>query len=268
MKLGEVKVAEAREILKAVKFSDQIHPVGHLLFLIVQAKVATMEGDFEEAARCWRIAEEIDPDHPAVEESRQSLARHLTERAAGLLERGRERLERQRRRLLSRRPSLEECLEGHTVAQLQDMGRALGIERVTGIRKEELAARIVVALRNADAMRAHIRALPKEALSALRQVWASGDTMSYDRFTQAYGPTSGKGPPEGPRGLDDRAPLDLLTDLGLVAVGTVGDRVSVLIPPELRVAADAEFSTSTAAPALDAIKEGDVSPTGPVKPSP
>jgi tetratricopeptide (TPR) repeat protein len=245
MKLADGKVDEARKILDEVKLTEKLNPDGYVMFLLAQADVAVMEGRPEDASRSWRMAEEIAPDHPAVEESRESLAWCLADGVTELLERSNGRRERQQRRLLSRQATLEESLRGYRVVQLQDMGRALGLERVSGLRKEELTARLIAALRNPDAVRAHIRALPADAKEALRQVWAAGDSMAHDQFTKAFGPVSTKAAPQPPPYHE--TPLGRLGELGLLAVGTVGDRTTVLIPMELRGAVAAEFQSPQSA---------------------
>jgi hypothetical protein len=63
--------------------------------------------------------------------------------------------------------------------------------------------------------------------------------MSYDQFTKAFCAMD----EEKDRSAME-TPLDRLTELGFLAVGTVENRVSVIIPLEIRLVVDAEFSSA------------------------
>jgi len=239
MKANEGKVSEARAILEGVEQTGRMNPDGCLQYTLAQAHIAALEGKHEDAARCWRIAQELDPNHPSVKESRRSPILRLAEFSAGFAKRRRVRQERQRRRLLSATAGLQECLGDLTVEQFRAMARTLGMDRLSGLKKEELKARLFEFLRDAGAVRSHLGHLPREPVAALRGVWSAGGKMPYEEFTKTFG--SEEEEVEDDKGERKETPLTQLMESGLVVVGTIGTQACVLIPAELRKPMAEEF---------------------------
>jgi len=239
------RAAEARAVLKGVRLPGQAHPEGYVAYLLAQAEVALVEGDFEAAARAWGMAERIAPQHPAIPEIGRDGLRRLVENLAKSEERRRQALMRQRARLLPPDAGLEDCLADRTLGQLREIAATLGLGADAAVKKKELLERLVTALEDPEVIRWTIRSLPEAAREGLRHVRAMGWACAHDDFSRAYGrEDSGEG--------GAASPLALLRASGLLAEGTVGGRPSVLIPAEVRPTLEREFDP----PAFAAISGG------------
>ncbi|HEY3215779.1 MAG TPA: tetratricopeptide repeat protein [Candidatus Eisenbacteria bacterium] len=229
------RTAEARAILKGVRLPNQAHPDGYALYLLAQAEVALVEGDFEAAARAWEAAESVAPQHPAVREVGRDRGRPLVQYLAQSDQRHREALMRQRTRLLPRDAGLDDCMADYTRDQLREIAATLGLGAVAALKKVDLLGRLITALGDPEVVRQTMRSLPAPALKGLRHVWVAGWVCAHDDFTRVYGRDLG----------EDGAPssLALLRPSGLLAEGTVGGQPSVLIPAEVRPTVEEEFSS-------------------------
>jgi tetratricopeptide (TPR) repeat protein len=236
MKLEDGDREGAKAVLKQVELKGALDPDAYALYLLAQAELASADGDAESAARAWRLAEKIAPDHPGVAESRHSGVRNLAEGIAGLFENSRRRREKKLRRLLPANPTVLDVLTGLSGEEIRKKAQGLRLPRLGGLKKEELRARVLEAVRSPDIVRAAVRKLEYEERDALRAIVRSGGPVSYEDYMKTHSP-----PDDGPIPAD--LPLHRLADLGFVAIGTIGRGIAIVIPTDLRPALEAELGT-------------------------
>jgi tetratricopeptide (TPR) repeat protein len=236
MNLEDGKIEEAKAVLKQVELKGALDPDAYALYLLAQAELASADGDAESAARAWRLAEKIAPDHPGVAESRKSGYRNLAEGVAGLFEDARSRREKKLRRLLPANPTVADVLAGLSGEEIRKRAQGLRLPRLGGLKKEEMKNRVLEAVKSPDLVRAAVRQLEFEEREALRAIVRSGGPVSYEDYVKTPSPAD-----EGPIPLD--LPVHRLADLGFVAIGQIGRGIAIVIPSDLRPAIEAELGT-------------------------
>jgi tetratricopeptide (TPR) repeat protein len=236
MKLEDGKIEEAKAVLKQVELKGALDSDAYALYLLAQAELASADGDPESAARAWRLAEKIAPDHPGVVESRHSGVRNLAEGTAGLFEDTRRRREKKLRRLLPANPTVADVLSGLSGEEIRKRAQGLRLPRLGGLKKEELRARVLEAVKGSDLVRAAVRKLEFVEREALRAIVRSGGPVSYEDYMKTHSP-----PDEGP--IPSDLPVHRLAEFGFVAIGQIGRGIAIVIPTDLRPAIEAELGT-------------------------
>jgi tetratricopeptide (TPR) repeat protein len=233
MRLEEGDRKGAEEVLKKVELKGPLDPDAYAFYLLAQAELASAKGDPESAARAWHIAEKVAPEHPGVIESRKSGLRNLAEGIAGLFEQARRRGEKKRSRLLPPNPTVADALSGLTGEEIRMRAQGLRLPRLGGLKKEELRARVLDAVKSHEVIRAAARKLEVEEREVLKSILSKAP-ISYQEYMKSHSP-----PDDGPIALE--LPIHRLADHGFVAIGTIGRELSIVIPTELRPALEAEF---------------------------
>lgn len=234
----------ARAMLDNVKIPKAVHPDAYALYLIARSRLAMAEGDFERAHASWRCAERLAPDSMSVLMAAESWAGRLMKFSNDTKTLALRRASRYERRLLPPDPTAADCLAEY------DRPRLASVAGTPLLKRDELMRRAIAALGDPARVRAAVDALPPDAARALLEVVDAGGVIEFAAFTRRWAATEEKD--DGPRYDAPGTPIGRLLASGLLAVGAVGARPSVVVPREVRAALAASGGSAAAVPQIGA----------------
>jgi len=195
--------------------------------------------EFKEARETLEAALTVMPDYQLAQELLEQLEMLLpiSEGMERLIAMQQERNQRARQRLQAKLntcdPALAESLSLYTKNALTGMARnVIPYGGWTGLRKAELAERLVETLQDADLMGTVVDALSDQERAALGEVLAAGGHLPWDDFATRYDDDLDESPHwewHQPQTLMGR-----LRARGLLVEAIVDGKTQIVVPTELR----------------------------------
>jgi len=229
MKLDSDPVA-AKTLMNQVNLPRKVHISEMISWLLLQARMALHDGEYESAQGSWQQAKDLMPKHAGVLALAEVFEDEVT--APGILARflermkGRERHKREqaRRRLLSDAFRLEEAYGDFRKDELVELAKRLELAKPYQLGKDELLARVCGMMRNAGTVERLLAGLEDTARAALQALLAAEDgAIEFAEFTRAY-----------EKEEHNELACDILRRDGLAVTGMWRGRCVVMVPPELQ----------------------------------
>jgi tetratricopeptide (TPR) repeat protein len=233
--LNQDDIAGAKALLEPLHSVKCWHPQAMVSFQKTLARIAIAEKDYDAARSSLSLAERFSEDAGEV----AALLEHLDLLAKlggadSWFHKWDERY-RQRReaKALPPDPTLADCLGLLTKGDMAGISRVLKIGSVSALKKAELQQRFTMLFSDPEFVARIVAGLTAEERGALQALLDQNGMMNRDQFVTAYGEEDERPyleyHAEGMTGI-----LGRLRAHGLVYIATVGKRVTVAVPRELR----------------------------------
>ena len=230
------QLQEAQEVLKATPVPQRIDPKTYAMYQLTCAQVGLAMGEWRSARRMVESVREMYPDFEAAKNVEGSLEFQIARFLEDEMRDRQVREARRRSRLLESDAPMATCYGELRVEDLRSMARLAGIRIHKGARKEEMVRELASTLAEPERISDILGTLAETDRTALKSVLDSGGITDLTDFSRTHARP----------GRDDRDDADLVEDRlaerGLLAIATVGGRVSVLIPGDLRQSIAAALS--------------------------
>lgn len=233
--LNREGVEAARKWLEPLQTTSQWHPLGFVVYQKALARIAMAEKDYEAARRCLDAAQQINEDDREIPGLLKTLGQLENLAKAGDWFAGMDTRYRERRQRapLPADPSLDDCLGTLTKGDMVGISHVVQLGSITAFKKAELCQHLLMRFSDASFVSRIVSDLDAREHAALRDLLDRGGLMPYDAFTQTYGKEDER-PYLEYHAATMKSVLGRLRARGLLFVGTIGGRVIVAIPRELR----------------------------------
>jgi tetratricopeptide (TPR) repeat protein len=233
--LARDDVEGAKAWLQPLHEVRQWHPLGFVFFQKTLARVAIAEKDYKAARQHLEMAQQFGED-PDIGKMLASLT--ILDGLHGFGDWWRDRADNYRRRRqkapLASDPTLEECFSLLTKGDMTGIRRTLRLGSVSSLKKGELGAYLMGALRDEDFLSGVIDELNDAARAALEDLLDHGGVMDWQAFSAAHGDDLGESPYLEYHAEEMKTVMGRLRTRGLLFEGTADGRLIVAIPRELR----------------------------------
>ncbi len=245
--LADDDIDGAEEMIKPLATLTRFHPQEMAVYLYSQAKIATEQGNVEQARGALEMLLEVEPDYQPAHDLLDYLDEHgdilsiLAKTRTGFESYQKKRQKRDRakraklqKQLTTSSPSLAEILPLYTKEdQLTSMARAtMMYSGWSTLRKAELIEALIENLQDKYGLTFVTEQLEEDEREALKQVLDNGGAWEWDAFSARYDNDLEESPY-----WKWHKPESIMGNLrlrGLLAEATVNDTLMVVIPADLR----------------------------------
>jgi tetratricopeptide (TPR) repeat protein len=233
--LARDDVEAAKAWLQPLQEVRQWHPLGFAFFQKTMARVAIAEKDYKAARNHLEMAEQLSED-PEISKMLASLT--IMDGVSGFGDWWRERADAYRSRRqkapLASDPTLEECFRLLTRGDMTGIRRSLGLGGASTLKKGELGAYLMDALRDEVFLAGVVGELNNAERVALEGLLDHGGVMDWQAFSTAHGDDLGESPYLEYHAEEMRTVMGRLRARGILFEGTAQDGLIVAVPRELR----------------------------------
>ncbi|MGQ9675430.1 MAG: tetratricopeptide repeat protein [Chloroflexota bacterium] len=231
--LADGRLEEAKRWLDPLADVDEFQTDELVRYLVATARLALVEGRYEDAENHVNMALKLDPDNEWALSTKQDLTFASMMHDLGELGRKhcRRQTERRRRKPIDPQDALDALLSRYPKDTLAGIALELSVGSISRLKKDQLVSAVRDRLLDVDAVLGLLRTLKTEELTALRHVVEAGGVVSLRGFVDRYGDDA-----EESSYWYWHTPETILGRLkvrGLLFEGTYRGEVVLVVPKEL-----------------------------------
>lgn len=187
--LAEGRLEEAKRWLEPLADVDEFQTDELVRYLVATARLALVEGRYEDAENHVNMALKLDPDNEWALSTKQDLTFASAMHDLGELgrEHRRQQTERRRKKPIDPGDALGALLSRYPKDTLAGIALELSVRSISRLKKDQLVTAVRDGLLDVDTVLGLLRTLKAEELTALRYVVQAGGVVLLREFIGRYG---------------------------------------------------------------------------------